>query len=656
MSNDPSINTGRQSKNAKFDVASDHPHSGKVNGANQRRVSRRQMLKAAALTTSAAGLAGKASAKDKTKSLPVLERVGTADVPQKKRSKTDYQNSLSNYGGRLSNPIRQLFTTAKEPDQVHFGVVVIGSGYGAAICAARISAKLRNEHRMCVIERGREWMPGTFPDTAAKVFGNTRNLIAGPQKGQLSNPLGLFNVMMNDEVNILTGNGLGGGSLINASIALRPHHEVFEQQRWPQALRDVQVLAPYYDTVARQLSLSVTPFDQTPKVRARRIAAERMNRRPKFFDRSNISVMYDHRHLDSMMRNKQGMIQRPCTLCGDCITGCNVGAKNTLIMNYLPIAKHNGAEFYTQCEVNSIEPCNGFYKLKLTYIHDSAGGMTRHPVTVNSRMVVVGAGSPGSATILMQSAEELCLSSAVGRHWSGNGDTIGFVLNSKESTNIGGYGAIGVKSPRPGVGPTVQTSLNFYADQSLFRRLLVQDAAIPRAMSNLFTLLLRDRSLDNSMVMLGMGHDGAEGRVVWKDGRWQVSWPGLKESAYRKMVFKEFEKLAQAHCGKYKRLKAFGDNLVTVHPLGGCAMSDDPSQGVVNHLGQVYKGSCGTDSFGNASVHHGLYVADGSVIPTALGVNPYMTIGALSERIAHHIVFNPAHADLFDAQLAGVGS
>ena len=93
--------------------------------------------------------------------------------------------------------------------------------------------------------------------------------------------------------------------------------------------------------------------------------------------------------------------------------------------------------------------------------------------------------------------------------------------------------------------------------------------------------------------------------------------------------------------------------MVTVHPLGGCAMSDDPAYGVVNHLGQVFKGTCDSDNFGNASVHTGLYVADGSVVPTALGVNPYMTIGALAERIAHHIVFNPVHADLFDAQLAG---
>ena len=77
-------------------------------------------------------------------------------------------------------------------------------------------------------------------------------------------------------------------------------------------------------------------------------------------------------------------------------------------------------------------------------------------------------------------------------------------------------------------------------------------------------------------------------------------------------------------------------------------MSDDPKFGTTNHLGQVYDGKCNSDCYGEPMVHHGLYVADGSVIPTALGVNPYMSIGAVSERIANHIVNNPIHADLFD--------
>jgi len=614
-------------------------------------INRRSALKTAAATATgiAAASLGSAApaqqprqARQPVKNLvQISKRRRACDTPLKKRAHDDYTTSLQKYGGQLANPVRDLMLTTKHEDRIHFGALVIGSGYGASIAAAKLSKYLRPEHRMCIIERGKEWIPGTFPETFKDVSGNARAVLAGPTRGQVTQPLGLFNLMMNDEVNVLSGNGLGGGSLMNASIALRPHPEVFMQQRWPRELSNIETLEPYYKRVASQLSLTRTPFDQTPKVRSRRIAAARLSNNPSFFDRSHVSVMYDHRHLDQQMRNAQGMIQRPCTLCGNCINGCNVGAKNTLAMNYLPIAKHNGTEMYTQCEVTSIEKMDGYYRVNVTYIDDTENKFTRHPISINTRMVVVGAGSPASSTILMDSANpSFQFSPQLGMNWSGNGDTIGFVVNAGAGNNIAGYGAC--ETDGPGVGPTVQTSLNFYRDIELQKRLLIQDAAIPRGVVNLFTALMGDLSLDRSMVMLGMGHDEGRGKIQKQNGRWQIKWEGLKDSPYRKMVFREFEKLAQAHGGRYKRLKAFGDNLVTVHPLGSCGMSDSIEGGVVNHLGQVYDGQSG-------GIHPNLYVSDGSIMPTALGVNPYMTIGALSDRIASHIVENPLHTDLFAA-------
>lgn len=617
-----------------------------------RPINRRSMLKGLAAATAGLAMTKARGAKADGpvgKLVQIGQRTQTCNTPIKQRAADDYTRSLAQYGGRLASPIRELFLTAEKKETIHFGVIVIGSGYGASITAARLSQKLRPGYRMCILERGKEWVPGTFPDTFPKVSGNARAVLAGPTKGQVTQPLGVFNLMMNDEVNILSGSGLGGGSLVNASIALRPHMEVFEQARWPGALRNVETLGPYYDMVARSMSLSRTPMDQTPKVRLRRLAAARLSNNPTFYDRSHISVMYDHRHLDDQMRNPQGMIQRPCTLCGDCITGCNVGSKNTLAMNYLPIAKHNGTEMFTQVEVTSIEKMQGYYRVHMTYIDDKHDKITRHEVSVNSHMVVVGAGSPASAAILLDSqTDSFQFSPKLGHQWSGNGDTIGFVTGLPPGTNIGGFGAY--CADRPGVGPTVQSSLNFYRDIELRKRLLIQDAAIPRGVSNLFTLLLKDPEMTRSMVMLGMGHDEGNGRLIKKDGRWQIKWEGLEESAYRKMVFQEFDKLARAHGGRYKRLKAFGNNLVTVHPLGGCGMSDSPVCGPVNHLGQVYDFRAGGDfdpRTGQLAVHDGLYVADGSVVPTALGVNPYMTIGALAERISHHIVTNPIHSHLF---------
>ena len=620
---------------------------------------RRDILKTAAVAATTLATANTAAAQQEQRTPPALVQIGkrttTKDSALKQQATIDYQRSLAHYGGKLASPTRDLFLSAKKGGaEVPFAVVVIGSGYGASIAAAKLSQHLREDQRICILERGKEWLPGTFPDTFANVSGSSRANIAGPTKGQVTQPLGLFNIMFNDEVNVLSGSGLGGGSLINASIALQPDAEMFQQAQWPLALRDNRVLQPYFRSVGENLALTRSAYDLTPKMRVRRLAAERINRDPRFYDRSNVSVMYDYRHLDQKLRNRQGMIQRPCTLCGDCINGCNVGAKNTLAMNYLPVARHNGTEMYTQVEVKSINKLDGYYRINAEYVDVTQNKVTRHPVSINSKIVVMGAGSPASAGLLLDSqAPNFQFSPFLGRGWSSNGDTIGFVLGLPKGTNISGQGAFET-TKRP-VGPTVQTSLHYYKDRELKQRLLIQDAAIPRGISNLFTALLRDPAMDKSMVMLGMGHDKAEGRLVKKAGRWQIKWEGLKESEYRKMAFGEFDRLAKASGGQYKRLKAFGDNLVTVHPLGGCGMSDNPLHGTTNHLGQVYDGRNGgyegesADVAGSAAVHQGLYVADGSLMSTALGVNPYMTIGALSERIAHHIVNNPKWADLFTA-------
>lgn len=570
------------------------------------------------------------------------------DTNLKRRAREDYRRSMERFGGRLSSPVERLFHTSTLPVEQQFDVLVIGSGYGASISAARLAPRLGPGRRLAIIERGREWIPGDFKDTFADVYAQARGQLMGQKKRTVVNPLGLHNVIMNDEVNIWTGNGLGGGSLINANFALIPDAEVFTKFKWPKELASRDVLTPYYLRVAAGLNLSRTPWDQTSKVASRRMAAERLHPYEGFFDLSPATVMYDERYLDEFSRNPQQMIQRPCTLCGDCITGCNVGAKNTLTMNFLPIARSWGAEIYTQVEVRSIEKIDGRYKVNLVYYDNRDCGMTRRYTSVWSRMVVLGAGSPGSPEILLKSREKhgLCLSGALGHRWSGNGDTIGFVVRKQCESRIGGVGAYDCPDV---IGPTLQTSLNYKHRPVLEDRFLIQDAAIPRGAVNLFRVLLQDPELDNSAVMLGMGHDGAIGRIEIQDGQATVRWPGLKEAPFRRAMWAEFERIARAEGGQYKRLAAFGDNMVSVHPLGGCALADDPVDGVVNAAGQVYDGGAQgpENKVGQPAVHDGLYVVDGSIVPSSLGCNPLMTISALAERIAEGILANPDHRDLF---------
>ncbi len=226
------------------------PRNLKETAKNQPAIDRRSVLKAAVGSAAAAAATGLAGGRSEAghgpigKLVQIGQRARTCNTPLKQRAADDYALSLQQYGGRLASSTRELFLTAEKQEEIHFGVVVIGSGYGAAIAAARLSQNLRPEHRICILERGKEWVPGTFPDSSRQVFGNATTVLGGPTRGQRNQPLGLYNLSMNEEVNILTGNGLGGGSLINASIALRPHPDVFAQERWPTALRNVRSWVP----------------------------------------------------------------------------------------------------------------------------------------------------------------------------------------------------------------------------------------------------------------------------------------------------------------------------------------------------------------------------------------------------------------------------
>jgi cholesterol oxidase len=437
---------------------------------------------------------------------------------------------------------------------------------------------------------------------------------------------------------------LGGGSLINAGVAIRPDPETFFTGDWPQELVPPEVLQPYYQLAESMLGVAREPCDLTAKVRLQRQAAERMAACGATFDMANLTLTRTANKLPIL--NSQGMIQRDCVNCGDCCSGCNVGAKNTLAMNYLPLARRHGAHFFTQCEAERIEKCDAGYRVH--FKHYCGGELERWPVTrgcVNARLVIVSAGSLGSTELLLRSqSPALPISSRLGCHWTTNGDALGFIRKIPDCTYIGGLGAY--PTNHPPIGPTIQSNTYFPHRPLLQDRILMQEGAIARAYSNVLAAVLGDLDLNHTMVILAMGHDGSQGRVTLDhQGLATVNWPGLKESAYRAKVQGEFASIATALRGDYRVVKAFGDNLVTVHPLGGCKVGVSPNDGVVSARGEVFNPEGNANS--HASVHEGFYVVDGSIIPASLGVNPLLTITALAERIAQGIIHHPQFADLF---------
>ena len=124
---------------------------------------------------------------------------------------------------RLSSPIEKI--------QDHYTVVVVGSGYGGAIAASRLA---RAGQKVCVLERGREHQPGEYPENEAEAL---REVQTDAPDGHLGPKTGLYDFRLNDDLNVFVGCGLGGTSLVNANVALRADKRVFQDRRWPRALR-----------------------------------------------------------------------------------------------------------------------------------------------------------------------------------------------------------------------------------------------------------------------------------------------------------------------------------------------------------------------------------------------------------------------------------
>jgi cholesterol oxidase len=228
---------------------------------------------------------------------------------------------------RLSSEFEDL---ANKPDEV-WDVVVVGSGYGAGVSAARLAES--GAKRVLVLERGKEY--SRFPDTRDGL----EQEIHWSGKTE-RNRLGLYDLHADVDLDVLVGCGLGGTSLINANVSIEADPSVFALDVWPEAIRDAAgggELAKYVARARAMLRPMQRPGALLPKVAAMARAAPAV--RGAHFERLDVNI-----HFGPPGTNPVGVDQTTCTDCGDCVTGCNVGAKNTLCFTYLPLAKHFGAE------------------------------------------------------------------------------------------------------------------------------------------------------------------------------------------------------------------------------------------------------------------------------------------------------------------------
>ncbi|MGH4008971.1 MAG: alpha/beta fold hydrolase [Pseudonocardiaceae bacterium] len=545
---------------------------------------------------------------------------------------------------RLSSPVEDL--------QDHYEVVVIGSGYGGAIAASRLA---RAGRQVCLLERGKELHPGEYPDTGPEVLEEMQIDFPDHHAGSRT---ALYDLRANDDLNVFLGCGLGGTSLVNANVSLRADPRVFSDLRWPEALRANlgTLMQDGYRRAEEMLRPTLLPdtVAALPKLEA---LADSSTKLPGRFNRLPINVTFtDH-------VNHVGVKQHACTLCGDCVSGCNYAAKNTVLMNYLPDARNHGTKIFTRVSVRYVQRRDGRWLVHYQVLDTGRERFDAPPLFVSADIVVLAAGALGSTEILLRSAEHgLPLSDQVGRRLTGNGDVLAFSYNSDREVNGIGWGHRNNGTVGP-VGPCITGVIDDRDQPDVEQGMVIEEGAIPGALADYLprSMLavaratgidtdpgLPDRikelareldslvlgpyqgAVHNTQTYLVMSHDDGNGHAVLEEDRLRIRWPDVGGQPIFDRVSQALQRATEALGGTYLISpiwhKLLGERLVTVHPLGGCGMAEDAERGVVNHKGQVFAGPAGN------AVYEGLYVSDGAVIPRPLGVNPLLTISALAER------------------------
>ena len=535
---------------------------------------------------------------------------------------------------RLSRPLDELAG--------RYDAIVVGSGYGGGVAAARLA---RAGLKVCVLERGREVETGAFPSRFPEI---SREFQVTGNRVKTGSPTGLYDVRLGEDMHVVVGCGLGGGSLINAGVALEPDRRVFEDPVWPGQIRQDGLLATGFELARRWLRPAEHPgARELMRWKAFESAAAASG--SKFTPHNPPTAVSFEATV-----NAAGIEQPACTLCGDCCAGCNVGAKNTVAMTYLPEAARHGAAIFTGVKVRHVaRDGSGAWSLEAEIVEARSGEPAVRRLI--APMVVLAAGTLGSTEILLRSRERgLALSERLGQRFSANGDIIAFGYGGKAVVNAIGVGhpakVDGVK-----VGAAVAAQLDLTDADLLDNEIRIQEGALPSALAPALPLMFLPNGrllgalqslvsgvykgpFANMQTFFAVSHDRAGGALRLDGDRLVLAWPGACDEPVFQRLDAALAKLAEAAGGSYVRNPLAGTLMgrqpATAHPLGGCGMGRDAGEGVVDHMGRVFRDDPHAPT--NA-VHDGLYVIDGSIIPRSLGVNPLLTITALAERAMLHI-------------------
>jgi cholesterol oxidase len=509
-------------------------------------------------------------------------------------------------------------------------VLIVGSGFGGAVTACRLAEA---GAKVIVLERGREWGPDTFPrkPTDAWVWNQTNPAAQN----------GWFDMRIFPHMTVATGAGVGGGSLVYANISVEAKKDTFDEG-WPPEVT-YAALTPHYAEVGRMMEITPVPEAQWPqRTKLLKDAATAAGWADRFRP-LGLAVRFDpawsyalpnpHDPARSKtVKNIHGIDQGTCVHLGQCDIGCSVKARNTLDFNYLAVAKKSGAVIRPLHLVRSIRTVAGGYELSVDQI---AGGKLT-PITLTAPRVIVAGGSLGSTELLLRSQANLPkLSARLGHGWSSNGDFLTPALHPFREVD-------------PTRGPTITAAIDLLDGAYQGRQIFIEDGGLPdpaadqlraaaadpnasefmqRVTATLMPVLSSVDVIRRVMPWFAQSRDAADGILSLASGQLALDWDITASQPTIDAVVSAHQKLAQLTGGLplTPLTWTIGHDLITPHPLGGCNMGTSAATGVVDWKGEVFG-------------YPGLFVADGAIVPKAIGLNPSRTIAALAEHIAAQLV------------------
>ena len=430
-----------------------------------------------------------------------------------------------------------------------FDVLIVGSGYGGAVAAAELAGAKNGKGEtisVCVLERGSEYLAGAFPSRMADLAGHVRFSTpeATASRGVRT---GLFDVRVGNDVSALVASGLGGGSLINAGVMLAPHHSVFQESRWPADIRAEAADHAAWDTLFADAAdlLGAAPVPAGPAPFAKLAALETLGAAAK----AGVAVVRPPITLALHDRpSTDGVAMTACIGCGDCASGCNHGAKESLDLNLLARARRHGAQIFTGATVLKLVRCERTYgslwQVHLVHTDDKLRRRAGAPLVLLARKVILAAGTFGSTEILLRSettgADTPRLFSALlGARFSANGDMIEAAFGMNDPAN-----GIADESQQPAtrqVGPTITGMIDARSGNPQ-TDVVAQELSVPGGLRRLFeesftlaqtlnTLASADtdtysrhdmqrdrcavdpRAIQRTLVLALIGRDSADGRL-----------------------------------------------------------------------------------------------------------------------------------------------